>query len=277
MKPSVTLNGARIAWTERGDGEPVLLLHPMLFSGKYFDSIVGAIAQERFRVVCPDLPDHGESVAEGGRVDIASMTRTAAEFIGACGLEHCHVVGASLGGFIALRLLVEHGPLVRSAVLMSASAGGETYSKRLKYLLMAKAARLCGTPAVAPYAAKMMLGSASLASERGPMLRTMVEAAIAANHADHVSRMVRAVVDRDDVRREARRAVTVPVLGIVGDDDDIRDTEEMREMLGPMSNAALRVLPKCGHLAVLEQPAQCRKHIVSFLRAGHDAGDRRGT
>jgi len=53
-------DGARVAYRELGTGPPLALLHSALLSHKEWEPVVGELA-DRFRVVLPDLPLHGDS------------------------------------------------------------------------------------------------------------------------------------------------------------------------------------------------------------------------
>jgi pimeloyl-ACP methyl ester carboxylesterase len=53
-------DGARVAYRELGAGPPLALLHSGLLSHKEWEPAVAPLA-ERFRVVLPDLPLHGDS------------------------------------------------------------------------------------------------------------------------------------------------------------------------------------------------------------------------
>src|SRR5271155_151287 len=53
-------DGARVAYRELGTGPPLALLHSALLSHKEWEPAVEQLA-DRFRVVLPDLPLHGDS------------------------------------------------------------------------------------------------------------------------------------------------------------------------------------------------------------------------
>ena len=53
-------DGARVAYRELGAGPPLALLHSGLLTHKEWEPAVEGLA-DRFRVVLPDLPLHGDS------------------------------------------------------------------------------------------------------------------------------------------------------------------------------------------------------------------------
>jgi pimeloyl-ACP methyl ester carboxylesterase len=58
-------DGARVAYREIGTGPPLALLHSAMLSHKEFEPAVEQLA-DRFRVVLPDLPLHGDSEGRPG-------------------------------------------------------------------------------------------------------------------------------------------------------------------------------------------------------------------
>ena len=53
-------DGTRVAYREEGTGPPIALLHSAMLSHKEFEPVVEHLS-DRFRVVLPDLPLHGDS------------------------------------------------------------------------------------------------------------------------------------------------------------------------------------------------------------------------
>src|SRR3954466_4325571 len=53
-------DGARVAYREAGTGPPLALLHSALLTHREFEPLVEELS-DRFRLVLPDLPGHGDS------------------------------------------------------------------------------------------------------------------------------------------------------------------------------------------------------------------------
>lgn len=96
----------RLACTEAGEGPPLVLLHGLFGAGQNWGAIRRALAP-RFRVLTPDLRNHGASphVAE---MDYAAMAADLAEMLDAAGVTHCAVLGHSMGGKVAMALALAY-------------------------------------------------------------------------------------------------------------------------------------------------------------------------
>ncbi|MGH8926797.1 MAG: alpha/beta fold hydrolase, partial [Acidimicrobiia bacterium] len=77
-----------------------------------------------WRLVLIDNRGSGRSPKPDGPYSIATMTEDAAAVIVDHGLAPAHVVGHSLGGYLAMGLAVSRPELVRSVTLISTSPGG---------------------------------------------------------------------------------------------------------------------------------------------------------
>ena len=107
-----------LACTRRGSGEPLVLLHALGSSRRSWDAVLPALA-EHFDVIAVDLPGFGESppLRSGIEPHPQNLARGVAELLEEQGVTVPHVVGNSLGGWIALEL-AGLAP-VRSVTLLS--------------------------------------------------------------------------------------------------------------------------------------------------------------
>ncbi len=115
--------GLRLSFVEAGSG-PSLLLIPGLGRGcDMFARQLRSFAR-RFRVLAPDNRGAGQSDAPAGPYSIACLADDLAELLRARRVSQTHVMGVSLGGFVAIELAVRYPELLSKLVLVSTSAGG---------------------------------------------------------------------------------------------------------------------------------------------------------
>jgi non-heme chloroperoxidase len=92
-------DGPRLAYDDAGSGRPVILVHGVSMSRRFFDRNVGPLS-ERFRVLNLDLRGHGESDASEGGHTVAQYARDLQHFIEGLRLEQPALVGWSMGSFV---------------------------------------------------------------------------------------------------------------------------------------------------------------------------------
>ena len=94
-----------LAFTRTGDGAPLVLLHGIGCSRRIWDPVIPSLAAH-FDVLSVDLPGFGDSGPTPPEVEPlpAALAATVASFLDDLGISAPHVVGNSLGGWVALEL-----------------------------------------------------------------------------------------------------------------------------------------------------------------------------
>lgn len=116
-------SGVRIAWERRGTGEPLLLIHGLGYARWGWEPVVDALG-EAHEVVLFDNRGIGGSDAPAGPYSVPDMAGDALAVLDAAGVERAHVLGTSLGGMIALQLVLDHPDRVDKLVLACTTPGG---------------------------------------------------------------------------------------------------------------------------------------------------------
>jgi pimeloyl-ACP methyl ester carboxylesterase len=119
-------HGARMRYVDHGAGEPVVLIHG--FTGTIERSwintgVLPALAREH-RVLAFDLRGHGRSAKPHEPRAYDQLALDVIRLMDHARVRRAHVVGYSLGGIIAIKLLTTHPERFASAVL-----GGAAYRR----------------------------------------------------------------------------------------------------------------------------------------------------
>lgn len=117
-----TSHGTIAYWDTGGERPVVLLIHGNSSSKRIFEKQFASGLAERYRLIAPDLPGHGESdnaADPEGTYSITGFASAMIEAANACGLENAAMVGWSLGGHIALEMLARW-PGAESAFIFGA-------------------------------------------------------------------------------------------------------------------------------------------------------------
>src|SRR5437763_3031304 len=117
---TVQVGELRVHQVHGGRGKPVLFIHGLGSSGYMewrFNLESTAIEH---RVFAPDLPGYGRTEKPRVRYTIGYFARFVERYMEERGLRSAAIVGASLGGRIALELALERPHLARRLVLVNA-------------------------------------------------------------------------------------------------------------------------------------------------------------
>jgi len=120
---TVDAAGCSLYYEADGDGEPVAFVGDVGWGAWQWSAQHGGVAGPRKAIVW-DLRGTGRSAAPPGPYDVDRLAADLEAVLGAAGADRAHLVGAGLGGMVALRYAREFGR-ARSLALFGTAATGE--------------------------------------------------------------------------------------------------------------------------------------------------------
>jgi len=260
----VTLPDVSLAVHTRGSGPPLVLLHgfPLdhtMWSGQ--DPLADAV-----RLIVPDQRGFGASRGATPQ----SIAQLAADVVAL--LDALHVVepavicGLSMGGYVAEHVAVRHPDRVRAVVLVDTKLEADTPEAREARAKLAATVERVGQEAVAEAMIPNLLARSegARANPARPLIEEQLRRTIHATPIETITAALAALAARPDMV-EPMRAVTVPVLLVVGEEDTITPPECMERAERVLRHPRLLIMPRCGHLAPLEDPATFNAAVLAFL------------
>jgi len=114
--------GIKLHYAEKGDrsGEPVVLLHGYADSWQSFAPMLSEFSSS-FRTFSLDLRGHGDSDKPEGGYTLEDLVADLEAFMDSVGLERTHIVGHSLGSFIAQLFAARNPDRIRRLFLVSSA------------------------------------------------------------------------------------------------------------------------------------------------------------
>ncbi len=133
-------SGLDLAYERLGDPThpPVLLI--MGIAGQLIswpDGFCAALVERGLQVIRFDNRDVGESTHVTEAYTLSDMAADTVGLLDALGLDAAHVVGVSMGGFIAQTLAIEHPRRVRTLTSMSSTTGDPSVGQTAPEVLRA--------------------------------------------------------------------------------------------------------------------------------------------
>ncbi len=263
-------DGARVAYRESGTGPPLALLHSPLLSHREFEPIVEELS-DRFRLVLPDLPLHGDSE---DRPTHPYTPDWLAEVMAGFLRETCGprpLVGGHDAGAQLLLRAVASGRLQPSRLVLMSSA----LHRHAEGRSAGRGVRVIASAAAAPGLDRVVARGARLAGERlsrkaDPATGDLVRHAIApmernGNRARSWSRALRRWPAGDQVDLlDAYPLIDCPTLLLWADRDPRHPLAIAEEALDLLTDAQLRILPGTGFLMAYDDPVGLAREIAAF-------------
>ncbi len=269
--PVATARGAQhvtLAYTRRGSGEPLLLLHGIGHHRQVWDPVLPALAAER-DVIAVDLPGCGESPAlpDGMAHDLPTMSAVLVALCAALEIERPHVAGNSLGGLLALDL--GRARLVRSVTALSPAGFWNDAERRYAFTVLSAMRRVARRipPPVVERLARPAIGRTLLTStiyarpgRRSPEAVVAETLALArAQGFSETLRSGRTVQFTDDI-------VGTPVTVAWGNRDRLLIPRQGVRAKSVIPKARLVRLPGCGHVPMNDDPALVARVVLDGSR-----------
>lgn len=268
-------DGARVAYREVGTGPPLALLHSALLSHKEWEPAVEQLS-DRFRVVLPDLPLHGDSEHRPRHPYTPDwfaevLGGFAAEVLGPRPLLAGHGAGAEILLHAVAREELRPSRLVLMSNRMHAHP---SYAhRRTAFRLATRAAAIPGLDGLLSYGAPRVFTPArglALSARGNPAASDLVRHAFAdvAGNASLARSWARCARSwswgaRADLL-ELYPRLHMPVLLLWADRDGIHPLEPAEEALRLLPHGQLRVLESTGFLMAYDDPVGLARELAAF-------------
>jgi pimeloyl-ACP methyl ester carboxylesterase len=268
-------DGARVAYREIGTGPPLALLHSALLSHKEWEPAVEQLA-DRFRVVLPDLPLHGDSESRPRHPYTPAwlaevMGGFAAEVLGPRPLLAGHAAGAE----ILLDAVAAGHIHPRRLVLMSnrLHAPPPLAGRRRAFRMAASGAAVPGLDVLLSYGAGAVFTprrGMALTVRRNPAAADLIRHAFAdvpgnASLARSWAKCARSWHwQASSELLELYPRLEMPVLLLWADQDHMHPIAPAEEALALLPRGQLRVLPSTGFLMAYDDPVGLARELSAF-------------
>ncbi len=268
-------DGARIAYREAGTGPPLALIHSAGLTHREFEPLVEELS-DRFRLVMPDLPLHGDSEDRPRHPYTHDwLVEVLAGFIReACG-NRALVGGHDIGALLVLRAVLSRQLQPARIVLLPCALHRRTARERTERVVRI-AARAGAVPVLGRLAARGAMVAfrpavgEALSARRNPAARDLMRHALS----DLPRNGNRARAWAKAARRwpagpptdllEAYRHIECPVLLLWADADPAHPVSIAEELLDLLPDAQLRILPGTGYLMAYDDPVGLGREIAAF-------------
>ena len=242
-----------------GEGAPVaVLIHGAGMDGTVWQLQSRYLAHRGIRVLAVDLPGHGHSGGEALGA-VAEMADWVAQFMDAADVGKAFVAGHSMGALVALEVAARHPEKVSGVGLLGAAAEMPVHPDLIQ------AAKDGG--ALAPELITDW-GFGALAHKGGHLLPGLWAMGAAVRLLEDAKP---GVLAKDliacDAYKDALAAaakIAVPVAVISGDEDKMTPVKNARPLVGALSDVTLTVLPKTGHMMMIERPREVAKLLLDL-------------
>lgn len=258
------VNGFKMHYEQRGQGEPVVLLHGFSLDGRMWES--QSPLAKKYRLIVPDSRFHGRS--EGPANSVAGAVEGAADLVALFDqlrIGRAHVVGHSMGGTFALEFALRYPDRVRSLILVAPGIDGgpppapetmakfnEGFARYAKEGAAGWRASWLQDPLFGPAMAK-------------PDLNGQITAMVDALQFDALMKVRRAPAPKP-TQFERLGQVRTPTLVLIGTIDQAHLRAAAEAAGKKIPGAKIHIYSGAGHMLSMEQPKKFNRDLEQFLK-----------
>lgn len=249
------------AWSTPGDcgaSVPVLCLHSLFFTGEMFRPVADTLSI-KWTIFAPTYRGHGRQSTGGKSPTVAQLARDIVDWLGAAQIDRVHLIGSSMGAYVAMELLRDQSDRIASVVLACCTCEAEADPDRFDKL----AAFIASGPrdTTGQVIAEVMFGRDSLGAP-SPLVESWTArfGATPPEMAEAVAAMF-AHPGYGDVLR----AYAGPVLLVAGAQDRAKSVADMEHIATHLPQAERCVFDAVGHTPAVEAPDAFAARVATFL------------
>lgn len=251
-KETFCVNGHDLHLLHGGEGEPLIYLHGYSDAGIWSDAL--ELLSKSYHVYAPEHPGFGDSPRLNWVETVEDLTFYYLDFLDAQGIESAHIVGSSLGGWIAAEMALLHPGRVKSVTLIDA-VGIRVIGNRMADIFMYDDAQLTSeTFYNTDHAPKLSEEEQTKAKFNRRMLAQL----------GWQPRFYNPKLEGRLFR------VKAPTLVVWGEQDRIAPLAIGEKYASLIPGAKLKVLPECGHMPVLEKQEALVEAIKEFTKKAQE-------
>lgn len=260
-------DGATLAVSVDGDGEPLLLIPGLGATRRVFDPLVPAL-RARHRVIRFDPRGVGDSERGTAALTMSVLASDAVAVVDAASdARAINVFGASMGGVSAQQLAADHPHRVRSLILAATQPPGSHAIPADPASRAALLGRGAHTPEEAYRIACTVLYSPQFQRAHPEFIEDQVRVRASHPIAARVFRDQLAAMSAASGLWERLPAIRVPTLVMHGTADAVSPFENAALLSRRIPGAQLRAFDDSGHLFFHERPDESARVVTEFLRA----------
>ncbi len=252
---------AEIVYEIRGNGPPVVLLHPFPCHHEFWNPVTAAL-DSRYRLILPDLRGHGDSEIGEGPALMQKHAGDIARVLDAAGVGKAAFVGCSIGGYILFEFWRRFRARVGALALCDTRPQSDTAEGQANRLKAAAGVLEQGTEPFIESMIPKLMGRTTLAAR--PDLVDSARAMMRKMSADDISLVLRGMAERPDSVGDMK-SINVPTLIVIGEEDVLSTVADGELMRQNVAGSRLKVIPKAGHYAPWEQAEAVGTVLRQFL------------
>lgn len=253
-------DSSKLRYSDQGTGEILIILHGYLEAIETFKKFAQDLSVHS-RVVCIDLPGHGESTIKIDHVGMNTMADAVHAVIFGLGLGKVHLIGHSMGGYVALAFADKYADKLMSFTLLHSTANADTNEKRanrkkeIEFIKKGKKDLICSMAVPNTFSKRNQVSFKSEIEELTEVASKTPD--------DGIVVALNAMMNRSD-KNEVLHSLKVPKYSFIGKEDNYIPFDKGMAWANDNGMKAF-VFEHSGHMSFVEEREKCVEAIKEII------------
>lgn len=256
---TLDLDFARISYTVEGQGPCLVLLHGFMEDMRIWDGLWNSAND--LRLVCIDLPGHGNSTLKSEVNSIGNMAGAVKAVLDAENITNFTLLGHSMGGYVALETVANFPKGLNGLILMHSHAAADSAEAKNNRIRTIKAVQAGKKGFINSFIPGLFSDSKKEVLRKEIALQIVRAGEI---KTEDIVASIRGMMERREHISTLKQA-TIPVFFISGKDDVRIPPKMVFEQVEVCNHGEVMLLSDVGHMGFYEAPEVIFPAITSFV------------
>lgn len=265
--PTIATNGINLYYELHGRGPLVVLIPGLGYDGWMYSRMIPGLA-EQFQVISIDNRGSGLSDKPAGPYTAQMLAADVIGLLDELGAAKAHIVGHSMGGFIAQALAIDYPERVDRLVLSATNFGGPHHIP-ITPPAMAVLTDVSGDPIERLRRGIAISTAPGFAESNAEFVESWLQYRVAhpidpAGYQAQLAIGLGLLSEAASFEHKLGR-VTAPTLLLFGEHDVVVPPGNAELLAAKLPHARVEILPNAGHVFPFETPEAANRAITRFL------------
>ncbi len=252
-KKTISVFGQRVIYYEAGRGRTLVLLANLGWDSHMWSQNMPALA-ESYHVIAIDLIGTGESAKPHIDYKMDTWTDFIAEFLRVKGVRRATIMGAVMGGALAVQFALDHPEMSEGLVCAASNSGPGKHEGGQS---------AANWPSLAGMRRSLMATFYDKSLVTDELVRARFEYRLRADDGYTIERHLSD--HRAPYSVQELSGIRIPALFVWCRQDEITPLKWGEDYAAAVPGAQLAVIDRCGHLPNLEKPGEFNQAVSNFL------------
>lgn len=260
---TITVNNLTVSYIDEGptNSPTIIFIHGFPLNKLMWEKQI-EILKENYRVIVYDIRGHGNTDVGNDNFSIELFVNDLLSLMDTLNIDKTILCGFSMGGYIALNAIENYPERFNALLLCDTNCTDDIPEAKEKRMKAIESIKGKGLEQYAEESLKKLFAPISFSKHIEEI--AIVKEMIMKTSKQSLYKTLHALTERKETCTKLHQ-IKVPVLIIVGKEDEITPPDVALLMHGKIKGSIIHIIDHAGHLSNMENSGEFNNHLTGFL------------